>query len=572
MPAVATSEPTGIEDSPAPPELTARALAVGLGIGALLAVGNVYMGLKTGWWDSGSITASLIAFALLSAWSRAGGRRASARETNLAQTTAVAVGAAPAAAGLLGAIPALSLLGRNTPGWIAGSWGLALGVLGVLLALALRRRLIEEERLPFPTGVATAGVIRAVHGGESSGARLLLGVGGASAALTAVREASWLPAVTALPGTLAGAPAAAFGLGFAWSPMMAGAGLVAGPQNGLGVLAGSLLAWAVIAPALVRSGAVPEAAYGPLVGWLAWPGVALMLGSASVSLAGQARTLPRALGDLARMRGPGRAAVLLGVAACAGMMVVGALGFGLRPWQVVLALSLAAVLGGVSARAAGQTDIIPAGEVGQLAQIAGGLLARTSVATNAGMGSVVAGTASQAGVSLWSLKAGHELGASPRLQAVGMLAGTAVGAALAVPAYLLLARSHGIGTAALPVPGALPWKAIAEAAAGGLAALPPGAVGAAALAFGVGVALELLGRRRSGRFLPAPGAMGMGFIAPAHYAATIAAGALAGAAWRALRPARACALLPVVGAGAIAGESIAGVAAAALSVAGQLGR
>ncbi|HEX7488318.1 MAG TPA: OPT/YSL family transporter, partial [Anaeromyxobacteraceae bacterium] len=139
---MATSEPTGIEDSPAPPELTARALAVGLGIGALLALGNVYMGLKTGWWDSGSITASLIAFALLSVWSRAGGRRASARETNLAQTTAVAVGAAPAAAGLLGAIPALSLLGRDTPGWIAGSWGLAVGALGVLLALALRRRLI----------------------------------------------------------------------------------------------------------------------------------------------------------------------------------------------------------------------------------------------------------------------------------------------------------------------------------------------------------------------------------------------------------------------------------------------
>src|SRR6266581_3354 len=281
MPDVATSEPPRIEDSSAPPELTARALAVGLGIGALLAVGNVYMGLKTGWWDSGSITASLIAFALLSAWSRPGGRRASARETNLAQTTVVAVGAAPAAAGLLGAIPALSLMGRDISGWIVGAWGLALGVLGVLLALALRRRLIEEERLPFPTGIATAGVIRAAHGGERSGARLLLGVGGASAALTAAREASWLPAVTALPGTLAGAPAAAFGLGFAWSPMMAGAGLVAGPQNGLGVLAGSLLAWSVIAPALVRSS----------VGWRgrAWPSCSARARSRSQDRRGPSR-------------------------------------------------------------------------------------------------------------------------------------------------------------------------------------------------------------------------------------------------------------------------------------------
>nr|WP_176068522.1 OPT/YSL family transporter [Anaeromyxobacter diazotrophicus] len=564
---MATSDPPG--DAPGAPELTARALAAGLAIGALIAVGNVYMGLKTGWWDSGSITASLLAFAGLSAWAGVSGRRATALETNLAQTAAVAVGAAPAAAGLLGAIPALALLGRDTPGWVAGAWGLGVGALGVLLALALRRRLVEEERLPFPTGVATAGVIRAAHGGERSGTRLLAGVGGASAALTAARDvAGWWPAVTAWPGTVAGAPAAALGLGIAWSPMMAGAGLVAGLHNGLGVLAGSVVAWALVAPALLRSGAVPEAAYGPLVGWLAWPGVALMLGSASVALAGQARTLPRALGDLARLRGGGRSALWLGGAAVAGIAVVGAAGFGLRPWQVAAALALAAVLGGVSARAAGQTDMIPAGEVGQLAQVAGGVVSRTTLASNAGMGAVVAGTASQAGVSLWALKAGSDLGASPRRQALALLAGTAVGAAVAVPAYLLLARSQGLGTAALPVPGALPWKAIAETAAGGLAAMPPGAGVAAAVAFAAGAALELLGRTRAARFLPAAGAVGMGFIAPAHYAAAIAAGALAGAAWRALRPARAGALVPLVGAGAIAGESIAGVAVAAWSVLG----
>jgi hypothetical protein len=57
----------------------------------------------------------------------------------------------------------------------------------------------------------------------------------------------------------------------------------------------------------------------------------------------------------------------------------------------------------------------------------------------------------------------------------------------------------------------------------------------------------------------------MGFIAPAHYAAAVAAGALAGAAWRALRPASAGSAVPLVAAGAIAGESVAGVAVAAAS-------
>ena len=56
---------------------------VGLAIGALLAVADVYMGLKAGWWDSGSITASLLAFALFSVLSRARGQRSSRLETNL---------------------------------------------------------------------------------------------------------------------------------------------------------------------------------------------------------------------------------------------------------------------------------------------------------------------------------------------------------------------------------------------------------------------------------------------------------------------------------------------------------
>src|SRR5256885_7194502 len=51
---------------------------------------------------------------------------------------------------------------------------------GILFALALRRRLIDEERLAFPTGVATAEVIEALHGGDSGArgrARTLLWAG-----------------------------------------------------------------------------------------------------------------------------------------------------------------------------------------------------------------------------------------------------------------------------------------------------------------------------------------------------------------------------------------------------------
>jgi len=272
-------------------------------------------------------------------------------------------------------------------------------------------------------------------------------------------------------------------------------------------------------------------------------------------------------------------ATAVGVApAAAGLLgaipALALLGHSVPGWLVAawgLALVLAAVLVGVCARAAGQTDISPAGEVGYLSQVAGGLAGGTTAAASAGLRAVVAGAASQAAVSLWALEAGRELGASPRRQAVGLLAGTAVGAQPAAPAYLLLTSAHAVSTAALPVPDALPWKALAEAAGGGLVAIPPGAALAAGLALGAGAALELLGRTRAARWLPAPGALGMGFIVPAQYAVTLAAGALAGEAWRAFRPARADEVLLVAGAGAIAGESLAAVVVAAMTVARRLG-
>ncbi len=114
----------------------------------------------------------------------------------------------------------------------------------------------------------------------------------------------------------------------------------------------------------------------------------------------------------------------------------------------------------------------------------------------------------------------------------------------------------------------MPWKAVASALAGGAAALPPGALAAALGGLAAGALLELASRRRAGRFLPAAGALGVGFVVPFVYASAIAAGALGGAAYRAARPDRADAALPVVGAGAIAGESLAGFAVAALGALG----
>ena len=208
--------------------------------------------------------------------------------------------------------------------------------------------------------------------------------------------------------------------------------------------------------------------------------------------------------------------------------------------------------------------------MGQLTQAVVGTLTVAGPAATIAAGAIVSGEAAQTGVSLWSLRAGSRLGASPRRQARAMLLGVAVGSLAAIPSYLLLSRAYGIGTAAFPAPVAVRFKALAEVLASGAAAMPEGAGWVAAVAFVLGVVLEAGGRTRMARWLPSAGAMGVGVIAPAHYAFAICLGALLAAAWRKARPGPAGVHAAPAGAGLIAGESVMGLLVALLVAAGVM--
>lgn len=549
------------------PELTPRALASGLLVGALLCVANLYMGLKTGFWDSGHVTASVLAFALASG-------KLTRLENNTAQTAATAAGAVPAAAGLLGAIPALDLLGRSVPAWGIALWGLALAVLGVAFAAGLRQRLLEEEKLPFPTGVATAEVIELLHGGQEAArerTRPLLEGGMAGLLLGWFRDGrpALLPAVIPVPGALAGTSMATLGIGISTSPLLWGVGMVVGVRVALSMLLGSALAWGALAPWLVRGPLQVAATRGAIWDWLSWPGTALMVGAALVALMQQARALAGALRDL-RSAGRERSGarldgLLLGAAAAVATLLAGKVVFGLSPLLTALALLLSVVGASVCARAAGLTDLSPLGPVGQITQAVVGGLAPGRPAVNIAAGSVVAGGATQTGILLWSLGAGRILGASPRGQIAAAIAGSALGAAICAPAYALFVRAYGLGSARLPVPSGIQWKTMGEVVARGLSALPAGSLVAVIVAGAAGVIFAALGSSRAGKWVPSAMAMGIGVLVPVDYSLSFVLGALLVRGVRGLRGRG-----PVIGAGLIAGDSLVGVTVALLTALGVL--
>jgi uncharacterized oligopeptide transporter (OPT) family protein len=558
-------------------ELSARALVAGGLIGSVLAVTNVYMGLKTGFWESGCVLSTLLAYGGMSAVAARRGAPPSALETNLSQTTAVSVGAMPASAGLLGAVPALALLGTQPSGWAVALWGVGLGMLGVLFAFSLRRRLLEDEALPFPTGAATAELISTLHSTGSAyaaRARGLWASGFASLLLTWLRDARGLvPAASLLPGSarVGGLGADSLLLGMGWSPMLLGIGMLVGPRAGLSIFLGAGVAWLGLAPWLVRAGHVAGADYGAFSSWLLWPGLGLIVGAAATSLASQLRALPAVLADLRGLgqsgagweSKAGRWVARLVLPAIVLTGLVGWFSFQMSPLAFLVALVVAFPLCAVCARAAGQSDIAPISPVGQLAQAGFGVAAPGQAVLNVAAGAVVSGAASHTSGSLWSLQSGRLLGANASRQLLVQLSGLLLGAAVAVPTYFLLVSVHGLGSEALPVPSGQQFKAVAELTSKGLGGMPPASALATGVAFAVGVVLSVAARGRLAHVLPSAAAMGIGFFVPAYYAVTLCVGALLAAGVARLRPS-ATQTSQAAGAGAIVGESLMSVLFSAL--------
>ncbi len=538
-------------------ELTFRAAAVGVLLGALLAAGNVYMGLRTGFWETGVVTATVIGAAVLPMV----GRKFDPVEITLVQSIAVSAGAVPATAGLLGAVPGLALLGASPPWWTVVVLGLGAGGLGLALAHALRRRLLEEEGLPFPSGIAAGEVLRA-HG--KGGGRALGMSGALSLGVTALRELAGWPQAVLAPGH-----AGALGLGVAISPMLLGAGALIGLASAWAIALGAGIAWLWIAPALVRSGMVEDASFASAAGWMLWPGVGLVIGGAVASLvrdAGAFRTgasdLRAAVGGILRSR----PLVALALVALVLLLVSCRAAFGLGVAAAALTIPPAVLVAIACARVAGKTDVSPLGEMGQVVQGAAGVLGLGPVG-GTGAGAVAAGVACQSTIAFWSLRAGSRVGVPPRVQGRALLVGLAAGAVVAVPVYALLLRAYTLGSSEFPAPTAIRWRALAELVAGAHS-LPSGAGWTLPAAVAAGILLEVVSRASRGRFVPSPSVLGLGFMIPAHYAAAMVVGALLG--WLADRRGRSAWIEPLA-AGAITGESVGALIAAGLVLVGRPG-
>jgi hypothetical protein len=271
-------------------QLTPRAVVMGMLLGGVMTLSNLYVGLKIGWSVGVTITACILAYALFSAFRRVVpglGQEFTIVENNMMSSVASAAGCMSSSV-FASAVPALYLAVGQTLSWpLLTAWAASVSLLGVFMAIPMKRQQIDVEQLPFPSGIATAETLIALHtrGVEAGRKAWALGAAGSFGALVSwFREAhaKWIP--FNLPGgpfipslTLEGQPLSRLSLGIEPSVILLGAGAIIGIRAGVSLLVSALVCYGVVGPYVLNHGFVGLEVYRQK--WALWPGVGLLVSS-----------------------------------------------------------------------------------------------------------------------------------------------------------------------------------------------------------------------------------------------------------------------------------------------------
>ena len=438
-------------------EFTLRAVLLGSVLGIVFGLVTVYIALEVGLNFSASIPIAVLGITLFKRFGQT-----SVLEQNMVQT----VGSAgeSIAAGVVYTMPALLFLGYQLELWRIFWLALVGGVIGVLFMVPLRAHLIVKEHgtLVYPEGKACADILISGEKGGAFARQVFLGLAtGAAYKLLTSGFRLWRStlewSVTGLRGAV---------LSIDLAPELLGIGALIGLPVARVIFAGSAMSGIVLIPLIyffgeqlpvtIYPGAVPIGQMTPGDIWSSYlryvgagaviAGGALLLGDtiptvyASIrsslgSMRAAARraaeSLPRTEQDLPLRYVIGGSVLMLGCL------------YGLLAWKInpagnanLLSVALVALFGFffvvVSARITGLMGssanpisgiTIAVVMLTCLLFVLVGWVGGTYEIVAVSIGAVVCVAASNAGTTAQDLKTGYLVGASPRLQQMGLLVG-----------------------------------------------------------------------------------------------------------------------------------------------------
>ena len=560
---------------PATVELTTRSIIVGLIVALLIGSAYPYCVLKLGFGPNLSVVSAFFGFIVLVLILRAVGTNA--RENNIVQTMGTSAGQTAFMCVLLAAFDMLNTKGVLNPPIHLGTaqifcWLCSASLLGILLAVPMRRHYIDEENLTYADGLAAGETIIVLHHGRDKGFSAppvkALGIGTLASAALMTLTSAWkkLPETVFLPG---GEP---MNVGFNLSLLAFGSGLLVGWRICLAMAIGTAISWFILPNFLLSHGMIEGKTFALTLRWVMWPATGLMVAAGLASLALKWNLIVKTfrglkasdIADQDRREFPMKWVVIGSIVMTIVICVVQYISMGIPMWLSFIAVVLSVPLMLVALRVLGETNWGPISAMSNMMQAIFALISPGNVPVNMSSSGLTGTIAVTSEGLMQDFKAGQLIRSNPRTLTIAQLIAAPVGSLATALVYPVLRDKFGIGPGGLSAPISVKWAGFAELLTKGLNALPPGCLVGLLIGVVVGIGLTLLAEK-FGHNVPSPAAIGIGMLITAGVLLTFILGGVAQFIWSRTSPKSEETIRIPLASGLIAGEAILAVALALLA-------
>jgi putative OPT family oligopeptide transporter len=558
------------------PELSIRSIIVGLVVALIIGSAYPYCVLKLGFGPNLSVVSAFFGFIALVLIMRAAGTNA--RENNIVQTMGTSAGQTAFMCVLLAAFDLLNTKGVLNPPIHLGTWQIffwlcSASLLGILLAVPMRRHYIDEENLTFADGLAAGETIKVLHEGREKGASAgpvqALGLGGlASGALMLITTYfKWIRDTIFLSGMQP------MNIGFNLSLLSFGSGLLVGFRICLAMAIGTAISWFILPPFLLSHGMITAQTFPLTLRWVMWPATGLMVAGGLTSLALKWNLIVKTFRGLRGsqiehndfpMKWVAIGSVVMTIVIC----LVQYFSMGIPVYLSFIAIVLSLPLMLVGLRVLGETNWGPISAMSNMMQAIFAFISPGNVPVNMSSSGLTGTIAVTSEALMQDFKAGQLLRSNPRSLTIAQLIAAPVGSIATAIVYPILRDKFGIGPQGLSAPISVKWAGFAELLTKGFSALPPGCLVGLAIGIAVGILLTLLAEKWEEK-VPSPSAIGIGMLIPASVLMTFILGGVGQFIWSKVSPDTEKDYRIPLASGLIAGEAIIAVVLAILAAAGM---
>ncbi|XP_019052835.1 PREDICTED: metal-nicotianamine transporter YSL2 isoform X2 [Nelumbo nucifera] len=599
-------------------QITLRGLIASFVIGVIYSVIAMKLNLTTGLVPNLNVSAALLAFVFIRSWTKLLQKAGivstpfTRQENTVIQTCAVACYSISLGGGFGSYLLGLNKktyeqAGVDTAGNAPGSYkepglGWMIGFLfvvsfvGLLALVPLRKIMIIDYKLTYPSGTATAVLINGFH--TSRGDKM---------AKKQVRGFLKFFSMSFLWGFFQWFYSGGEQCGFsqfptfglkAWKQTMTyvGAGMICSHVVNFSLILGAVLSWGIMWPLI--SGlkgdwfpmTLPESSMKSLNGYKVFISISLILGDGLYNflkillftirsihdrmnkrnLNTAADQSSKSLDELQRNELFVRERIPLWVA-CVGYAFLSIISIIIIPlmfpqvkwYYVVVAYILAPSLGFCNAYGAGLTDMNMAYNYGKVALFVIAAVAGKDSGVVAGLVGcgLIKSIVSISSDLMHDLKSAHLTHTSPRSMLLSQAVGTAMGCVVAPLTFFLFYKAFDVGNpdGEFKAPYAIIYRNMAILGVEGFSALPRHCLQLCYGFFSFAVGLNLvrdLSPPKYGRLVPLPMAMAVPFLVGAYFAIDMCVGSLIVFAWHKLNSKKASLMVPAVASGLICGEGL----------------